>query len=269
MQARHRTYLELFILLGLCAAIALAMRGYHAPMFLGSVAAAVLLVVTAGVLIYALWQVSAARFTDVSLLTGALWDLIRSMEIRARNAASNRDVGRKDLLHHFAVDGAHKVAAGRPMPMGDTTGLDLTRLAFELMDRNDRDGSGHGNRVNSLRRGLFVFYAIVRLDRPELAYRAMCEHMKTQLRLKEDTGIDNFTDLKRLLGLPAEWPDDAGRIAALERQGLSLTRQVAISAVSRNKARIFRDVHYKPPGDTGPGFSTPDEILDLMRDYIR
>lgn len=270
MQAKYRTYVELAVFLGLCAAIALVAADEGARLLLKAGFWLTLALLVGGAAIFGLWRLSYARQMDVSLLTGALWELIRAMETRSRTAASGRATDRERLLYNFAVDGAQKVAAGRPMQMGGTSALDLTTLAFELMDRNDRDGGGHGNRVNSLRRGLFIFYALLKLRKPELAFRAMCEHMKMQLRLGEESGVDNFTELKRLLALPAEWPTDLQDVLRLERRGLPLTRELAIfDAMDRGLAEIFRGVHYIPPGDSGPGFDQPEAILERMREYIR
>ena len=280
MQAKHRALLEVLVFIGLCIAIAQAfsreLGGHYnahasveAAAYLSFLAAVPLLLGVGGV-IYGVWRMAIAMTLDVSLLTGALWELVRLMENYNRNASSGRAGARKELLHHFAVEGAERVAAGRPMPMGDTAGLDLTRLAFELMDRNDRDGSGHSRKVNSIRRGLFVFYAIVELQKPEIAFRAMCEHMKTQIQLGEDSGVDNFTDLKRLLGLPAGWPIDADRIADLERRGLTWTRRNAIqNTVERRLEAVFDGVEYVPPGENGVSYAGADAILKQMREYIR
>jgi hypothetical protein len=280
MQAKHRAFFEVLVLIGLCIAIAqvfareLAGDNYTrsgvevASSF--SFLAVALLLSAAGGLIYGGWRMFVAMTLDVSLLTGALWELVRLMENFNRNASSGRAGARKELLHHFAVEGAERVAAGRPMPMGDTAGLDLTRLAFELMDRNDRDGSGYSRKVNSIRRGLFVFYAIVELRRPEIAFRAMCEHMKTQLQFGEDSGVDNFTDLKRLLGLPTGWPADAGLIADCERRGLAVGRELAIrKAIKTGLTTVFRGVQYVPPGESGIAYTGADAILKQMREYIR
>jgi hypothetical protein len=265
---RYRAWVELALLLGLCASI-IVMGGYgqiRAVLQAGlwpAMAAAIAATAFVG-----LWQLVANWLNDVSLLTGALWDLIRTMEVRGRAASSARATDRKDLLHHFAVDGAAKVGAGRAMPMGDVAALDLTKLAFELMDRNDKDGSGHGNRVNSLRRGIFVFYAIMKLRDPEVAFRSMCEHMKVQLRLGEDSGIENFTELKRLLGLPAVWPTNLDIITGAEERGLSFSRYVAIREALKATDRIFAGVRYKPLGQADE-ISDPERILTEMREYIR
>lgn len=280
MQAKHRTFFEVLVLIGLCIAIAQAFLREHGgdyqagpsgqtPPYLYLLVAAPLLLAVGG-LIYGLWRLIAGMTLDVSLMTGALWELVRLMETHNRNAPTGRAGARKDLLHHFAVEGAERVAAGRPMPMGDTAGLDLTRLAFELMDRNDRDGSGYSRKVNSIRRGLFAFYAIVELKRPEIAYRAMCEHMKTQVQFGEDSGVDNFTDLKRLLGLPAGWPSDLRRIAECESRGLAVGREIAIrKVVHTNLAAVFRGVQYVPPGESGVSHQGADAIIKQMREYIR
>jgi hypothetical protein len=280
MQAKHRALLEVLVLIGLCIAIAQAFSrelggGHHArpsveaAAYLSFLAGLPLLLGVGGV-IYGVWRMAIAMTLDVSLLTGALWELVRLMENYNRNASSGRAGARKELLHHFAVEGAERVAAGRPMPMGDTAGLDLTRLAFELMDRNDRDGSGYSRKVNSIRRGLFAFYAIVELKRPEIAFRAMCEHMKTQIQLGDDSGIDNFTDLKRLLGLPAGWPADLRMIADFERRGLSVSRELAIrKTVRTGLTAVFKGVQYVPPGETGVSHAGADAILKQMREYIR
>jgi hypothetical protein len=280
MQAKHRAFLEVLVLIGLCIAIAQAFSrklgvGYYAPASVEAAAlfsflAAVPLLLGIGGVIYGVWRIAIAMTLDVSLLTGALWELVRLMENYNRNASTGRAGARKELLHHFAVEGAERVAAGRPMPMGDTAGLDLTRLAFELMDRNDRDGSGYSRKVNSIRRGLFAFYAMVELKRPEIAFRAMCEHMKTQIQLGDDSGIDNFTDLKRLLGLPAAWPADLRVVANLERRGLAVSRELAIrKAVRTGLAAVFKGVQYVPPGENGVSYMGADAILKQMREYIR
>jgi hypothetical protein len=280
MQARHRALLEVLVLIGLCIAIAQAFSrelggnynaraSVEAAAYLPFLAAVPLLLLMSGA-IYGVWRIAIAMTLDVSLLTGALWELVRLMENYNRNASTGRAGARKELLHHFAVDGAERVAAGRPMPMGDTAGLDLTRLAFELMDRNERDGSGYSRKVNSIRRGLFAFYATVELKKPEIAFRAMCEHMKTQIQLGDDSGIDNFTDLKRLLGLPAAWPADLRMISDFERRGLSVSRELAIrKAVRTGLTAVFKGVQYVPPGENGVSYAGADPILKQMREYIR
>ncbi len=270
MQAKHRATLEFLVFAGLCAAIALVLNDNGDVTLLTTGWGAAAFIPLAGAVVFALFSLPLIRNKDVSLLTGALWDLIRMMEIRARNAAGGRAEGRRQLLHEFAVEGGQKVGAGRPMLMGDTAALDLTRLAFELMDRNEKDGTSYSNRINSLRRGLFVFYAMLRLKKPELAFRAMCEHMKIQLRMGEDSGIDNFTEMKRLLGLPAEWPVDARLIALHEEQGLPTGRRRAILAAVKNGwFQIFDGVQYLPAGAGGEPIIDPEKILDKMRDYIR
>jgi hypothetical protein len=271
MPAPYRTLIQLIVFIGLCAAIGQALsNGSLLPAAeIGSMLRFLGFAGGAALAIYWAWRYQGAIAGDISLLTGALWDLVKLMETSARNAPTTRATGRRELLHHFAVDGAQRVAAGRPMPMGNTAGLDLTTLAFELMDRNDRDGSGYGRKVNSIRRGVFVFYAIVHLRKPNIAYRAMCEHMKTQVRLGED-GVENFTELKRLLGLPPEWPTDAAQIAALERRGLTRSRERAIErAVRKGVPQIFKGVQYVSPGENSQTYQGAAQILAQMREYTR
>ena len=265
---QKRVALESIIFLGLIAAIIVAASGRLLVPSSGSVLAAggILL---AGFLVYAAYRASTARSRDADLLKGALWDLIRLMERNGKSGASAAASARRELLHHFAVDGAHKVAAGRPMPMGDTAALDLTRLAFELMDRNDKDGSAASRKVNSVRRGVFVFYAMAALDNPGIAYRAMIGHMHHQLRDGEAGGIDNFTEMKRLLGLPVSWPADQAALVALDERGLPRSRERAIRRlIHTDLSRAFSGVEYIPAG-SDIGYSAPSAILAQMRDYIR
>jgi hypothetical protein len=274
MQVKYRTLLEFVVFGGLCVAIVLAAKFQFQPPSYRFGFDAVALSLGLGLFIlllgYAVRQCSVIA-ADRSLLSGALWELVRLMEGNSPAASSGRAAGRKELLHHFAVDGAHKVAAGRPMPMGDTAGLDLTKLAFELMDRNDKDGSAQSRKIASIRRGVFVFYAIVGLRKSEIAYRAMVEHMKFQVRLGEDSGIDNFSELKELLGLPVPWPADAARIADCERRGLAPGRSRAIAAALRKgEPQIFDGVEYMPgQGEPGVAFAGARAILTQMRAYIR
>lgn len=277
MEERHRAVFGLLVFLGLCAAIAQALsRNFETALnpAAGFGAVAYLPLLLIGVipfvaLYYALTGITAR---DISLLSGALWELVRLMENNPRDASAARSAGRRDLLHHFAVDGAEKVAAGRPMPMGDTAGLDLTKLAFELMDRNDRDGSSTSTRLTSIKRGLFVFYAIVELRRPDIAYRAMIDHMTFQLRLGQESGVHNFTELKKVLGLPALWPASEAQVAEFERQGLTIRQRNAIyRALHDGLSKIFSGVRYIPPGSPPgtAGHTGPEEILNQIREYIR
>jgi hypothetical protein len=277
MEERHRAIFGLLVFLGLCAAIAQALAR-NSEMTLnpavGFGAAAYLPLLLVGVIpAIALYYGRAGIVArDISLLSGAVWDLVRLMENTPRDAFANRSTGRKDLLHHFAVEGAEKVAAGRPMPMGDTAGLDLTKLAFELMDRNDRDGSSTSTRLMSIKRGLFVFYAIVELRRPGIAYRAMIDHMNFQLRLGQDSGVHNFTELKKVLGLPAQWPASENQVAQLEREGLAIRRKYAIDrALDKGLPTIFSGVRYIPPGSAAEtvGYTGPADIINQIREYIR
>lgn len=269
MTAIHkRVAVEFVILLMLTAAIIVTASGRF-PTPSGGLVLAGGTVALTGVLLYAAYRASAARSRDGDLLKGALWDLVRLMERNGKSGASAAASARRELLHHFAVDGAHKVAAGRPMPMGDTAGLDLTKLAFELMDRNDKDGSAASRKVNSVRRGVFVFYAMAALDKPRIAFAAMIGHMHHQLRDGEDSGMDNFTEMKRFLGLPVTWPADQAALVALDERGLPRSRERAIRRLIRSDlSRAFSGVEYVPAGSE-IGYSAPGAILARMRDYIR
>ena len=206
---------------------------------------------------------------DASFLAGALWELIRLMETSSKAASSKRSGNREDLLQKFAVDGAQRVAAGRPMALSDTSAIDLTNLAFELMDRNEKDGSGHGKKISSIRRGIFVFYMIVAQRQFGIAYRAMIEHMKIQFRSGEESGMDNFTDLKHLLGMPVTWPTFLD-IETCQKNGLSSSRESAIHQLLDSRLdRIFEGVEYVPAGSDGIVFIGSHQILPQMREYIR
>src|SRR5687767_10864440 len=100
MQAKHRAFLEVLVLIGLCIAIAQAFSrelggGYSARSGIEAAAvlsflAAVPLLLGAGGVIYGVWRIAIAMTLDVSLLTGALWELVRLMENYNRNASTGR-----------------------------------------------------------------------------------------------------------------------------------------------------------------------------------
>jgi len=219
--------------------------------------------------LYQKWQWRNRLAANTSLLQGALWDLVRLMENYPVRSSSRRGAGRQRVLERFAIEGAGAVGAGREMPMGGTGALDLTTLGFELIDRNEKDGSEHWRRVNGIRRGCFAFIALVQLRDPALARRAMIEHMKRQ-RDRSD-GLDNFTDFKRLLNLPTVIP--FGDLPELnEKISLTLELEQDLRDVVRlGLPPAYGGLFYKPWGEPGEAevVYVGDEILTQMREYIR
>lgn len=227
------------------------------------------LLIMAGVSAYQAWRRRIILAGDIGLLQGATWNLVLLMENYGTKSSGRRAAGRAKVLERFAVEGAKEVAAGRPMPMGDTGALDLTTLGFELITRNEEDGSKHWRRVNGIRRGLYCYLALVELQSPGLAYRGMVEHMKTQRKLGD--GVDNFPELRRLLGLPTEWPtDDLPEFC--ERMGITVERERAVlEAVAAGMAVAFKGLQYKPWPEAGEQEQVyvGREILAEMREYMR
>lgn len=230
---------------------------------------ALALAALAGIGLYFRYLRRLQLIADISLLRGTLYDLVILMEQYPVKASSRRAGGRAEILERFAIEGASKVGAGKPMPMGDTAALDVTTLGFELIDRNEKDGSDHWRRVNGIRRGLRCWLALVELRDPGLAYRVMVEHMKAQRTLEK--GVDNFTEFKTLLGLPTIWPtgDLPERCGAV---GITLERaEGAMAAVEAGLGVALDGLIYRPWPDKGqerPEF-TGTAIFEEMREYVR
>ena len=222
-------------------------------------------------ILYARYQRRLVLANDIALLRGALWDLVRLMENYPTRSAGRRAGGRAQLLERFAVKGAKEVGAGREMPMGGTGALDLTTLAFELIDRNEKDGAGHWRRVNGIRRGCYTFLAMAALGALDQAYRAMIDHMIRQ-RERAD-GVDNFPELKALLGLPIGVPQpDWTWLENAARTGLTLERSQELDLALRKGMKVaFSGLHYKPwpEGDAPEIEYRGQDILAQMREYIR
>lgn len=191
----------------------------------------------------------------------ALWNLVRLMETNGLNGFAKKADNRAGLVEKFAIEGGERLRASRPTAMMESA-PDITTAAFELMDRNDRDGSSFGRKIASIRRGVFAFYAIVELRNPDVAFRTMIEHMQAQV---SDDTMHDFMELKQLLGLPVERQSVAA-IAEYAKAGLPRGRANAILRAAR-ASRIFDGVVYRPPGEDRVCSSAA--ILEEMREYGR
>lgn len=217
---------------------------------------------------YAKFQ-DARIAADTSLLQGALWDLVRGMENTGIRNASRRAADRAQLLERFAVEGAKAVGAGKPMPMGDVAALDITTLGFELITRNEADSGDHWRKVNAIRRGCYAFLMLVELRNPSAAYLALCTHMQKQRDVGK--GMDNFTELKALLGLPIEYPEGDMPERCI-KAGITLERErAALNATTRGMARVYDGLVYAPwpVGEESAVTYVGPEILQQMRIYMR
>lgn len=264
----YRMTASLAILTMLCMAIA-ATAPQRLPAYWPIVPVA--LVAMAAILY---WYWADRRYREligyyVNLMQGASWELVRGMENYPPRAAGRRAKGRTELVEHFAFKAAE---GGRPLPMGDAGTLDLSTVGLEVVERNEKDGSGHWRRVNGIRRGAYAFYALFALHNPSVAFRALTDHMKHQARAEEGS-MPNHTELKMLFGLPIAWPT-AGLGEECEARGMHWTRErdIAVAAQEGRKA-VFRQLEYRSwPEDEPDGQErryVGEEVLERLRLYIK
>lgn len=210
---------------------------------------------------------------DLRLLEAATWRIVNGMEQYPRKSASGRAKSRTDLVKVFSLEAAK---LGRPLPMGvGESSLDITNAAFETIDRNEKDSSGHWRQINALRRGCEILLSLYWLRNPRAAFLILTNHMKIQSRLKPGE-VNNLTELKILFGLPTAWPTDLDipSIEKREQMGLSLRRENQIMrAINKGFDAVSRHLVYKPwpegkvndDDDTFEGIY----ILEQMRFYTR
>jgi hypothetical protein len=281
MTPRVRVFIELAMLVALCVAIAIVAAGggltrvsltgqRHAPNpdWLWALFGLAAL----GIVGHLAWQAHqrAARIAGyITLLQATAWDLVRGLENYPPRAAGRRAKGRAEVVERFAGRAAE---LGKALPMGDAGVFDLSTVGIEVVERNEKDSSGHWRRVNGIRRGAHAFLALFRLNNPGIAFMTMTEHMKVQAR--SDAGsMPNHTELKMVLGLPTDWPE-AGIAEACERRGLDFYReQDILRAVQRGRAAVFHNLEYSTwPEDEEDGAEKTyrgEEILDRFRRYIK
>lgn len=272
MRRDHRLLLELIALLTSGALItwALLSRGFAPPALSGNwlwVALGFIVIIMAGVHGWVGQRRRDRLNTDIALLQAAAWSLIRGLENYPTSSSSRRGKARRELVKEFAFKAAE---AGRPLPMGDSGTLDLSTVALDIIDRNEKDGSGHWKHVNGLRRGCTVFIQLFRTRNVAAAFLTLTEHIKIQSRLPEGA-CTNLTELKMLFGFPIEWPEP-GLGERLEKEGLHWRREAEILNATRYEMQIFDGLRYTPfaakEGDPEPSYEF-GEIFDQMRVYIR
>lgn len=275
MTPTGRLIVMTFMLLTLCSVIylTLGMQGALDPAARWqNYSLIVIAPVALGLLGHFYWlyrQRQARLVSDITLLQATAWDLVRGLENYPPRAAGRRAKGRADMIERFAGKAAE---LGRPLPMGDAGALDLSTVGIEVVERNEKDSSGHWRRVNGIRRGCHAFLALFRIGNPSIAFMTMTEHMKVQAR--SDAGsMPNHTELKMVLGLPTDWP--APNVAeACERRGLDFYReQDILRAVRLGRATVFDRLEYSTwPEDEDDGEERTyhgEEILDRFRKYIK
>lgn len=275
MTSTGRLIVMTLMLLVLCSVIfmALSMQGaLNLAVRWRDYGLIVLAPVALGMLGHLAWQAHqrTARISGyITLLQATAWDLVRGLENYPPRAAGRRAKSRADIVDRFAGKAAE---LGRPLPMGDAGVLDLSTVGIEVVERNEKDSSGHWRRVNGFRRGCHAFLALFRLNNPGIAFFAITEHMKVQAR-SEPGSMPNHTELKMVLGLPTDWP--APNVAeACERTGLDFYReQDILRAVQRGRAAVFDALEYSTwPEDEEDGAEKTyrgEEILDRFRRYIK
>lgn len=208
---------------------------------------------------------------DLALLQAASWSLVRGMENYPRRSASKRGADRTALVREFAFE-ATKL--GRPLPMTGESTLDIVEAPFEVIDRNEKDGSAHWRQVNGLRRGAFSLLALYWLGNTQAAFLSLTEHMRVQSRLDEGA-CTNLTELKMLFGLPIEWPKTSESAETAERQGFTLRRhQEIMRAVNKGFTAVAATLVYQPWPEGRMDQSIPEEhkgeaILEAIRGFIR
>lgn len=275
MTPTGRLIVMTFMLLTLCSVIylTLAMQGALGPAArwrdYGLIVIAPVALGLLGHLYWRYLQRQARLAGYITLLQATAWDLVRGLENYPPRAAGRRAKGRADMIERFAGKAAE---LGRPLPMGDAGALDLSTVGIEVVERNEKDSSGHWRRVNGIRRGAHAFLALFRIGNPSIAFMTMTEHMKVQAR--SDAGsMPNHTEFKMVLGLPTEWPE-AGIAEAYERRGLDFYRERDIlRAVRLGRATVLNGLEYTTwPEDEDDGEEKVyrgEEILDRLRRYIR
>lgn len=205
---------------------------------------------------------------DIELFRAALWTLIRDLENNPTSSSGRRGKGRIDVVERFAAP-AQKL--GRPLAMGGEATPDMARMGIELIELNEKDGSGHWRKVNGIRRGCTVFLTLLGEGNTTAAFLTLTEHAKVQARLPEGA-TPNLTELKMLFGLPIEWPEK-GLPERLEQRGLHWRRAAELAELRAYRDAIFAGVRYTPfPRDeSAPDvtYTGADEIMEQMRVYIR
>lgn len=170
---------------------------------------------------------------DKELLRAVLFDLIRLLETTPTNSSSRRGQGRIEILREFGIGTSQRSLTSQRVDLADS--------GFQLIDRNEADGSGHWAKVNNIRQGCFAFYCLVRERSPSRAYTA----------LAQTRGFVEFRQLMR-----SDIPLSAAHVERLTR------------LINSDLTFLYADLFYKPWLDGDPVFTGP-EILDQMREYMR
>lgn len=218
-----------------------------------------------------------------SLMQGALHDLIRHMENNPPGTPGKQARGREETLMRVAVQGLATIkpeAQAAPptgLMMGPPALPDpgLTPAAQALIARNEADAGAFWFKAQGIRTGAQIFLAIMFFRNLTAAHVLMTEHMKRQRDEwdnKKERRSPNFTELKKVLGLPTEWPT-AGVPEYWQAAGLTDQRALDISiALHQHRERILDRAYYKP-WPRIEGAETPtymgEDLLVGMREFIR
>lgn len=269
MTPLRRVLVEALALLILAALIAWSYRGVPAAVdgnwtwaLLG-----VLVLAAGGHLAFLRYRARQRLLGDIAILQAASWHLVRELENYPTNSSSRRGRGRIEVAEKFALKAAE---AGRPLPMGDAGTLDLSRVALDVIELNEKDGSGHWRRVNGIRRGCHIFQALFVLRNATAAFLILTDHIRIQSRYPAGA-MPNLTELKMVFGLPITHPEE-GLAESLEAHGLHWRREEEIMAAVAYKDTIFKGLHYTPflNDPTTPDVTYwGDNILAQMRSYMR
>lgn len=232
---------------------------------------------------YFMWRYEEHLAGLAALMQGALHDLIRHMENNPSGTPGKNARGREATLVRVAVEGlaAIKPEASLTPPVGMIAAPPalpdpaLTPAAQALIARNEEDARDFWYKAQGIRTGAQIFLAIMQLNNPTFAFILMTEHMKRQRdewENKKQRRSPNFTELKKVLGLPTEWPI-AEWPEAWQRIGITQQRAWDLMLVSqRYRERIFGGAYYKP-WPRVEGAETPthegEDLLLGMREFIR
>jgi hypothetical protein len=265
----HRVIAEAVVLLIVGALLTLYWAPVQLPLdgnliWVGLAGAAAAL---GGFILYQRYRAQLQLSADIALTQSAALTIIKELENYPNHAAGRRARNRKKVLEDLALKAAE---AGRPLPMGDAGTLDLSTVGLELIERNEKDSSGHWRRVNGVRRGCQVFVALFQLKNPTAAFLALTEHVRVQARL-EPGQTPSLTELKMLFGFPLEHPEE-GLAERLEREGLSVNRELELLALANEVSAVFKGLFYTPfpvNEEDQPTTYWDTQILDQFRAYMR
>ena len=188
------------------------------------------------------------------LLQATAWNITRIMGfLPIKGHKDDRD-RREQLAREFIVGALHslpenpKALVTQNLPGPDS----VINAGFKLMDRNEKKTSEHIYMVATVRLGVQAFLFLIENGNIDAAYSSMIELMKWQRDEFDNKGsknIINFTDLKKVLGLPTGVP--SGTLPEqLSEHHVPFWRKAAImSAIDGNREYFFKGIRYKGPDD--------------------